>query len=254
MENSPLHGKFKNCFASGKCCGVGVNAMAGKLAKVRVCKRTEVEHLREFIAYAKKLVNDAWYFPPNHGYEYMIALALYSKSLTVAEATLVLIEAGYGDEAFAMTRTLIDIYLTLRYIAIEDTHERAKRYAQFSAKNSAGWAEVAQIYFPSKGLAVPERTQKIAATFRSPHYWSGKTAKDMAFEPDTLDKDDNGKPFEASVAYRIAYRWTSQHVHPTVDALRNHIVQAGYDNFTVRSGHGMDMSHLAAFNVASYLG
>jgi hypothetical protein len=178
--------------------------MAEQLDKNRICKRSEVEHLREFITCAKKLLNDAWYYPPNYGYEYMVALALYSKSLTVAEATLVLIEAGYGDEAFATTRTLIDIYLTLRHIAIEDSHERAKRYAQFSAKNSAVWAEVAQIYWPSKGLAVPERTQKIAATFRSPHSWSGKTAKEIAFEPDTVDKDDNGKPVDAMICASVS--------------------------------------------------
>lgn len=108
----------------------------------RICKHTEVEHLRKFLAYAKLLLNEARYYPPSYGYQYMVALALYSKCITVAEATLVLIEAGFGDEAFGMTRTLVDIFLTLRYIANKDTHERAKRYAQFAAKSSALWAEV----------------------------------------------------------------------------------------------------------------
>jgi len=78
---------------------------------------------------------------------------------------------------------------TLRYIANKDTHERAKRYAQFSAKNSAVWAEVVEIYWPAKAQALPERTKKVAATFRNPHSWSGKTAKEMAFEPDTVEVD-----------------------------------------------------------------
>jgi hypothetical protein len=219
----------------------------------RVCKRTEVEHLRKFIDYAKLLVNDAWYYPPSYGYQYMVALALYSKCLTVAEATLVLLDAGFGDEAFGMTRTLVDIFLTLRYIANNDTHERAKRYAQFAAKSSAIWAEIVEIYWPAKAQALPERTKRVAATFPSPHSWSGKTAKEMAWEPDTVEVDDKGKPLVHDVAYRIIYRWTSRYVHPTVDALRNHIVQAGHDNFTVRSRNEQDMTHLAAFNVASYV-
>jgi Family of unknown function (DUF5677) len=46
----------------------------------------------------------------------MVALALYSKCITVAEATIALLAAGFSDEAFGMTRTLVDIYITLRYI------------------------------------------------------------------------------------------------------------------------------------------
>ena len=128
------------------------------IASPRVCRHTEVEHLRKFLAYAKLLVNEARYYPPSYGYQYMVALVLYSKCLTVAEATLVLLEAGFGDEAFGMTRTLVDIFLTLRYITNKDTYERAKRYAQYAAKSSALWAEIVEIYWPAKAQPLPERT------------------------------------------------------------------------------------------------
>ncbi len=52
----------------------------------RKCKSSDIEHVRKFVAYAKLRVNDAWYFPPDRGYRYMVALALYSKCITVAEA------------------------------------------------------------------------------------------------------------------------------------------------------------------------
>jgi hypothetical protein len=219
----------------------------------RVCKHTEVAHLRNFLGYAKLLVNEKWYYPPSYGYQYMVALALYSKCITVAEAILVLLEAGFGDEAFAMTRTLVDVFFTLRYIANQDTHDRAKRYAQFAAKSSVIWSEVMETYWPGKAQPLPERTKKLAATFPNPHSWSGKTAKDMAYEPDSVEVDANGKPMVHDVAYRIVFRWTSRYVHPTVDALRNHLVQAGHDNFVVRSRNEQDMTHMAAFNVASYV-
>jgi hypothetical protein len=218
-----------------------------------MCKRSEVEHIRKFLAYAKLRVNEAWYFPPSFGYQYLVALALYSKCITVAEATLVLLDGGFNDEAFGMTRTLVDIFLTLRYIANKDTDERAKRYAQFAAKSGAVWAEVVQIYWPHKAQPIGEQMQRIAATFPNPHSWSGKTAKDMAWEPDTVEVDQSGKPVIHDVAYRIVYRWTSRYVHPTVDSLRNHLVQAGHDNFTVRSRNEQDMTHMAAFNVACYV-
>jgi len=220
---------------------------------VRICQRSELEHIRAFLNYAKKAVNDARYFPPAYGYQYLVALALYSKCLTVAEATLVLLEAGFGDEAFGMTRTLVDVFLTLRYIANKDTDERAQRYAHFAAKSGAVWAEVVKEYWPHKVQTVPERMSRVAATFPNPHSWSGKAVKDMALEPDTVEVDANGQPVVHDVAYRIIYRWTSRYVHPTVDALKNHLVQAGHDNFTVRSMNAQDMSHMAAFNVACYV-
>lgn len=221
---------------------------------MRVCAHSEVEHLRKYVAYAKLRVNEAWYFPHSYGYQYLVALALYSKAITVAEAILVLLDAGFSDEAFGMTRTLVDIFITLRYIANKDTDERAKRYAQYGAKSSAGWAEIVQSYWPQKAQPLPERTKQVAATFPNPHSWSGKTVKDLFYEPDTVEVDpQTGKPFVHDVAYRIIYRWTSRYVHPTVDALKNHLVQAGRDNFTVRSRNEQDMTYLAAFNVATYL-
>src|ERR1700736_1178838 len=96
---------------------------------VAPCKRCEIKHVRKFINYAKWHLNETRYYPPNGGYRYIVALALYSKGITVAEATLALLNAGFGDEAFGMTRTLIDIFITLRYIGNKDTDERAQRYA-----------------------------------------------------------------------------------------------------------------------------
>jgi hypothetical protein len=183
----------------------------------------------------------------------MVALALYSKCITVAEAILVLVDAGYGDEAFGMTRTLVDIFITLHYIANNDTEARAKRYAQFSAKDSQVWSEVTKIYWPQNVRPLDPTTKRLAAGYRSPHKWADCTAKDMALEPDTAEVDPaTGKPAVHDFAYRVIYRWTSHYVHPTIGALENHLVQAGRDNFVVRQGDGPDMCHLTIFNVASF--
>ncbi len=184
----------------------------------------------------------------------MVALALYSKCITVAEASLALLENGFADEAFGMTRTMVDTFISLRYIANNDTDERARRYVQFASKYSEGWTELAKIYWPQQAQSLDERSQKIPASYRSPHQWSGKTVKEMALEPDTAELDPvTQMPAVHDFAYRVVYRWTSHYVHPTVAALGNHLVQAGRDNFVVRSGDGTDMSHLAVFNVASFL-
>jgi hypothetical protein len=220
----------------------------------RECKHAEIEHVRKFVNYAKLRVNAARYYPPSNAPRYLLALALYSKSLTVAEATMALVDAGFSDEAFGMTRTLIDIFFTLHYIANKDTDERAERYAQFTFKNVEVWSDVVKSYWPQQARPLDDRTKKIASTFRSPHQWSGKPVKDLALEPDTVEVDPaTGKPTVHDFAYRVAYRWTSHYVHPTIGALENHLVQAGRDNFVVRSGRKKNMSHMALFNLASYI-
>jgi hypothetical protein len=228
--------------------------MSMTIPQSRQCERSEVEHVRKFVAYATLRVNEAWIYPPVNGYRYMVALALYSKCLTVAEAILALVDAGFSDEAFGMTRTLLDIFFTLRYIANQDTDERARRYAQFAAKDADEWSEIAKKYWPQMTAVVDPHTKSIAAKYGSPHRWAGKTARDMAEEPDTVEVDPTtGQPAVHDFAYTVIYHWASTYVHPTIGALEHHLVQAGRDNFTVRSGWGRNMSHLSVFNTAVYV-
>jgi hypothetical protein len=220
----------------------------------RVCKHSDIEHVRRFISYAKLRVNSAWYYPPRNGYRYLVALALYSKCLTVAEAIILLVDGGYGDEAFGMTRTLVDIFISLRYIANKDTDDRAQRYYQFYAKDIEGWHAVIKDFWPQTPQAISARTLKVAASYPHPHRWSGKTVKEMALEPDTVEVDPvTGKPTVHDFAYKVVYRWTSHFVHPTIGGLENHLVQAGRDNFVVKSGRLKDMRHMAIYNVACYV-
>src|ERR1035441_8546482 len=157
---------------------------------IRVCRRSEVEHLRKFLAYAKQQVNDAGIYPPRNVYRYLVALALYSKCLTVAEAILVLLESGFGDEAFGMTRTMVDISFTMHYLANKDTEERARLFYQFHAKNAKDIAAVAQKYWPQLlGSKAPPPTTVDLARYPRPHSWSGKSLSDMALEPHTAEND-----------------------------------------------------------------
>lgn len=222
--------------------------------KTRTCPTPEIEHVRKFVAYVKLRVNSARYYPPLNAYRYTVALALFSKCLTVAEATLALLDAGFSDEAFGMTRTLVDIYITLRYIANQDTEERAQLYYRFVAKDIHGWTDVIKDYWPQLLPPMDPRIVAEASQYRSPHSWSGKNAKEMALEPDTFENDPaTGKPMVHDFPYRVIYRWTSHFVHPTIVALKNHVVRPGNDNFVVRGMNEEDLAHLAVFNVAAYV-
>src|SRR5215472_7033626 len=220
----------------------------------RRCHTSEVDHVRRFVAYAKHHVNKTRYYPPLNGYRYMVALALYSKCFTVAEATMALLDTGFDDEAFGMTRTLTDIYITLRYIANQDTEERSKLYYNFVAKDVAEWQPVVKDFWPQLVQRLDPRLLPAAPAYRSPHRWSGKSAKDMALEPDTHELDAaTGKPAVHDFDYRVIYRWTSHYVHPTIVALRNHLVTPGHDPFVIRSGHDQDIARIVTFNIAVFV-
>jgi hypothetical protein len=220
----------------------------------RGCPLTEVEHLKGFVAYAKTSVDRAWYYPPLRAYRYMVALALYSKALTVAEATIALLEQDFADEAFGLTRTLVDIFITLRYIGNRHTEERARLYYQFFTKDTEQWSKVISTYWPHKTHVLDTRTKRLAAAYASPHKWAGKGVGEMALEPDTVETDpQTGQAAKHDFDYRVIYRWTSHYVHPTIVALEEHLVQAGRDNFVIHKGKTKNMCHLAAFNVASYV-
>jgi Family of unknown function (DUF5677) len=223
---------------------------------IRVCKRSEVEHLRKFLAYAKRQLNEAQIYPPLNSYRCLVALALYSKCVTVAEAILVLLEAGFADEAFGMTRTIVDISFTMHYLANKDSEERAKLFYQFHAKNLKDITTVVQAYWPQllSPKAAVWRTSVNLANYPRPHSWSGKPISAMALEPHTAETDlRTGKPFVNDLGYRLIFQWTSHYVHPTIICLRNHMVRPGHDPFVVRSDLGQDMTHLTAFFVTSHL-
>ena len=208
------------------------------MPKQRTCSRPEIEHVQRFAAYAKFHLNETRYYPPVNQHRYLVALALYSKCITVAEATLVILRAGFIEEAFGMTRTMFDIFFTLHYIANQESDERALRFAQFAAKDREVWTEIAEHFWPEHAQPLDERTKKIAKTFSSPHSWTGKPTKSLTTEPDNFEVDPkSGRPIVVyDFHYRVAYRWTSHYVHPTIAALRSHLVQAGRDNFVVRGG------------------
>src|SRR6266481_6818350 len=63
-----------------------------------------------------------------------VILPLVSKALTVSRAICVLVDAGFPAEAFATSRTLIEILFSLRYITNKFTEKRAEKYLKYQAK------------------------------------------------------------------------------------------------------------------------
>jgi Family of unknown function (DUF5677) len=193
----------------------------------------------ESIQQLEQYIDEAAFIPATAQHRGQIILALFSKCLTVGRAVCSLVQAGFGEEAFGMTRTLIDIYFAVRYTANNDTEARAERFAMFFTKDQESWQKVLPRYYPN--IAVPDTPETkeiltIARNYKNPHDWSGEPEKTRALakEPDTYEFDAAGNGITAEFDYEVFFKYTSHYVHATVCSLESHVVERG-DTFKIRS-------------------
>jgi len=221
--------------------------------------KPNVAQVRPLIDKLETFVNDSEYIPAIRRYRSIVILALLSKALTVGRAVCSLVEAGFPGEAFGLSRTLIEIFLTVRYISTTDTEERAKKFAEYFAKAHEGWMKIIQKYYPAAvipGSKDHQRYLEVARTYPLANEWTGVRgqARMMALEPDTYEFDANGNPINCEFDYEALYKWTSYFVHATVSSLESHCVEAG-GRFRIRARWQLDQGRGddALFNVVAYL-
>lgn len=169
----------------------------------------------------------------------MVILPLLSKALTVSRAVCVLVDAGFPAEAFATSRTLLEILFSLRYITNRFTEKRAERYQKYQARVQLEWLNISQKHLPK--LAARLRTldpsaQAIADEFKSRGNWTGEQRQTwvMATEEDTFELDEHGKGTRDEFDYDGLYFWTSQYVHATIAGIYGHTIGRG-EVFKVRA-------------------
>ena len=211
------------------------------------------------IARLEKFINDWRMIPATAVVRNRVSLALFSKALTVARAICVLVKAGFPAEAFGTSRTLLDIYFSVRYMSNKDTEARATTFVEYAARIQKEWVSLNAKYFPDRTLELSrphDEAMKIAEKFQSRHQWTphGGQAKFMALEPDGFEVNELGLPITGEFDYDVFYFWTSHYVHVTIPALAGHFGEAG-EVFRVRSRSSSekDYSRLALFNTVTLL-
>ncbi|MFZ0334045.1 MAG: DUF5677 domain-containing protein [Candidatus Acidiferrales bacterium] len=197
--------------------------------------------------------------PASCRYRNAVILALLSKALTVGRAICVLVDGGFPAEAFAMSRTLIEIYFCVRYISNKDTEARAATYANYHARVRQEWQTIIMKYYPNRSPAEIRLDADIlekAKEFKSKAHWTGHggQAKMMALEEDPLEDDLQGQPEKSEFDYDALYFWTSHFVHATVVAAEAHATEPG-EVFRVHARSWIDKKRAgdALFNIAVFL-
>ena len=189
----------------------------------------------QVVALIEKLehfIDASEFLPAVRFYRSHVFLALISKALTVGRAICSLVQAGFPGEAFGMSRTLVDIFLTVRYISNKDTETRAETYVNYFAKTHEGWTRIIENHFPEqKNMPMPNfhgEAMEIAKNFKG-HEWTGMRGqtKVMALEEDTYEVNAKGEPVKQDFDYEVIYWWTSHYVHGTIACLLAHEMEPG---------------------------
>ena len=227
-----------------------------------------------------------WFHPRSRTYLDTIVLSLLSKSLALARSTACLVQNGFDEEAFAFSRTLLELALNLRYITNGRNPEvRAKRYVHFVAKIKMEWGRRAvehlalQASSVRKGMSRYQELRSLERKFPRQGWLqaSKKHSKGiwtMAMEPDRFEQvpvlnkagkpvlDKRGKPklkpFTWAFDYQVIYFWASQFVHVTIDSLDNHAALPDrpfivYTQGSRPSTRKTDLGDMALFNTIFYM-
>jgi uncharacterized protein DUF5677 len=150
-----------------------------------------------------------------------------TKAFQVHEAVLTLCRAGFGSEAYALSRLILEMNLTLRWITNDDQVKRAEEFAFFVAKRKEYLATMISKYQPGTALAADavNHVEKLYKTYADKYkrftFWCDKAGslKQLAQEKEILYGPQPNPHFEAMYLYEVPYSVMSDHVHCTSFAL-----------------------------------
>jgi hypothetical protein len=196
-------------------------------------------------------------FPFDH-----IGLALVSKAFSISNALLVLLESGFAEEAYGLSRSLIECALTLRFLTQDRSrlHQRTLDYARFEVTDKQYWMHYALKHVT--GQPMEQKIRDFAEQFDlkddpsgSRVHWSGKDG--FAWKVNLGDHPlDNAADTELAKksTYAVEYHATSSFVHCYSPVVNNFLPSEGVA-FAVKESSGIweKPSQKTLFILISYL-
>ena len=145
-----------------------------------------------------------------------------TKAFQTHAAVLTLCKAGFGSEAFALSRLILEMSMTLRWITNQDQVKRSDSFAFFEAKRKLYFATIFMKYNPSNVAFagaiqwVENLYKQYADKYASFKFWSNtpNNLRAMAAEPEVL-YGPLLSPLDDLWHYDIPYSMASDHIHCT---------------------------------------
>jgi hypothetical protein len=176
----------------------------------------------------------------------IVGLATLSKAFAIAEACLKLLASDCPDEAYGLSRSLVEIATNLRYLTA-DPSQRDKRthdFVKFAVADKAFWyhhaleaakspKEKAKLRAYAKQMGVADNP-KLAR-----QHWSGQGGG-FVWSTTLLDHALDGAATvdHRKKAYAVDYYLTSAFVHCSLLAIDNYFIEDGVPfHLSTSSGH-----------------
>jgi hypothetical protein len=150
-----------------------------------------------------------------------------TKAFQIHNAILILCRAGYGSEAMALSRSILEMYITLRWITNQNQNKRAEDFAFFIAKRKEYAAKTFAKYQPGSRIAsdavkfVENTYRQYADKYASWVFWSNEpnNLRQLAEEKEALMPELSPPDDDAVMLYELFYSDASDYVHVTSLAL-----------------------------------
>jgi hypothetical protein len=183
---------------------------------------SQIELIHSYLQSVQNIVQGFKLFSRRHVFDLSV-LGLLSKAFSISNAALILIESGHSEEAYGLSRSLVECAMNLRYLTLlEDRLERENRawkFAKFFHKEKRYWLYQAKQWI-TDASALAEMDKYAAESGVVPdskaasEHWSG--FKNFVWECVNMNHPLDDPTYSLAtrkIEYAIEYHATSAFVH-----------------------------------------
>ena len=210
-------------------------------------QRKEIAKVARFVRAAEREIN-ALGIIPREPYKFpfdIVGLATLSKAFALANACLKLLRSSQSDEAYALSRSIVECAANLRYMTEKrDTQDaRVRKFVNHHKADKSYWAHYCLEIYAGR----PEEQEMrdyvqqegiTPDTKPASRHWSGE--RGFVWDTMTVDHPLDGATTEThkKSSYASDYFQTSSFVHCSLPAIGNHVVEEGTPfKLSTWSGH-----------------
>jgi hypothetical protein len=196
---------------------------------------SQVRLTRNYVSRLQKIISGLEFIPRNvHRFPFdSMATQSMSKAFALAKAILLLIDRGFPDEAYGLSRSLVECSVGLRYITAdpEKLEERTREFVYYDQIEQNYWLDQSRRHLSDPALRQEIESSQLAKELDARHlnpkdayrHWS--THRAFIWEAMTLDHLLDGTtntPQQRKQAYAVDYHAPSQYVHCSQRGLNNY--------------------------------
>jgi hypothetical protein len=195
----------------------------------------EIKKVSRFVRIVESEINrlgvyprTPWMYPFD-----LVGLATVSKAITISKSCLKLVSSGFPDEAYGLSRSIVECANNLRFMTAEfdEQNTRARNYVKHHLADKAFWAHYSLELFASRPEEKEIRDYMDAEgivpdTKSARRHWSGLKGS-FIWETMTIVHPLDGTVTEKhkKISYAADYFQTSSFVHCSLPAVDNYAVE-----------------------------